>query len=320
MKIKFYPQEADQRFVNHTISVNEFFMLHEDFVNDKTLEGLASRTISDHLKHMEYLKNYLIKEYQLNDKLEKGMLKGYVYFMMNDRQLKPCTINIRLRTLKCYLNWLYTNDHIRENLALTFSLVKVAQDTIQPLNKTEIRKMLDSCNMKTYAGFRDATIMLTILDTGIRINELCETMIDDIDIKNKLLRVRAEVSKTRVERLLPLSQQTLSLLKQLVDIAKDNSCQYVFNSNNGIKVTTEYIIRNFQRHGEKTKLGKRCTPHVWRHTFAVEAVRKGMDVFTLQRILGHTNIQTTRQYVQLQTEDLQRKHTQANILKSFIDF
>lgn len=318
MKMRFTPQQSTARLLARTLTLQEFYSLHSDFMRDKTLEGLASRTISDHKKHMNYFQSYACGEYQPHDKIDKNMLRNYVHYMIDDKHLKPCTINLRLRTLKCYLNWLFANGHIKDNIAPCLTLVKVPQDTIQPLTKAEIRKMLDSCNLKTYSGFRDFVIMLVILDTGIRINELCETKLGDIDTTNKLLRVRAEVSKTRIERPLPLSKQTASLLSQLVDIAKENSCEYVFNSHNGIKVTTEYIIRNFQRLGERIKLETRCTPHVWRHTFAVEAVKKGMDIFTLQRILGHANIQTTRQYVQLQTADIQKKHNEINVLGSIL--
>lgn len=319
MKIKFTPPKSTARLLVRTLTLQEFYSLHDDFIRDKTLERLASRTISDHKKHMQYFQTYACGEYQPHDRIEKNMFKNYIHYMIDDKHLKPCTINLRLRTLKCYLNWLFANGHIKENIAPYLALVRVPQDTIQPLTKSEIRKMLDSCNLKTYSGFRDYIIMLVILDTGIRINELCETKLGDIDTKNMLLRVRAEVSKTRIERPLPLSKQTSSLLSQLIDIAKENSCEYVFNSQNGIKVTTEYIIRNLQRLGERTKLGKRCTPHVWRHTFAVEAVKRGMDIFTLQRILGHTNIQTTRQYIQLQTADIQKKHADINLLNHLLD-
>ncbi|TYQ18298.1 UNVERIFIED_CONTAM: integrase/recombinase XerD [Acetivibrio alkalicellulosi] len=319
MRMQFKPQLQTVRQIRRTISLQEFFTLHEDFLKDKTLEGLAPRTLNDHKRHMEYFKSYTTVNIENQSIVDRQMLKNYIYFMLHEKQFKPCTINLRLRTLKCYLAWLHNNGHLKENFAVGITLVKVPQDTIQPLNRNEIKKMLNSCDTNTYSGFRDFVIMLTILDTGIRINELCETRIEDVDTKNRLLRVRAEVSKTRIERVLPLSKQTSSLFKQLIDIANDNSCEYVFNSNNGVKINTDYIIRNFQRHGKRANVEKRCTPHVWRHTFAVEAVKKGMDVFTLQRILGHSNIQTTRQYVQMQTSDIQQKHSEAGILERFLE-
>lgn len=306
------------RKTDRTLNLNDFFKLHEDFLKDKTLEGLAPRTMKDHVNTMKYFTEYATVNFNRTSEIDKNLFKNYIFYMLQEKHYKPCTINVRLRTMKTFLGWLHTNKHTPENLSLNISLVKVPKDTIQPLNKAEIRKMLDACNTNTYSGFRDYAAMLVILDTGIRINELCETFISDVDTKNRLLKVRAEISKTRVERVLPLSKTTVHILEQLKDIAEDNKCQYLLNSSNGVKSEKDYIIRNFQRYGEKVGIEKRSTPHVFRHTMAVEAVKKGMDVFSLQRILGHNNLSTTRQYIQLQTEDLQRKHAETGVLDSLL--
>lgn len=75
---------------------------------------------------------------------------------------------------------------------------------------------------------------------------------------------------------------------------------------------------SFRRLGEKINLGKRCTPYIFRHTFATNAVKTGiMDLFTLQRIMGHSSLLTTRRYVQLETEDLKRNHKKASPLDNY---
>jgi integrase/recombinase XerD len=108
------------------------------------------------------------------------------------------------------------------------------------------------------------------------------------------------------------------LLKQLIDISIANTSPYVFMSNSIDMVDGEVVSRNFERYGKKVGVKERCTPYVFRHTFATNAVKSGMDVFTLQRIMGHNQITTTRQYVQLETSDLVKKHDKMNSIGRYL--
>lgn len=135
----FRPSMLNDDDVLNTITVNDFIVLHQKFMMDKTLEGLAPRTLSDHETHFKY--NSLEEEYRstINRMALTGdILKGYVYHMVQEKQYKPCTINVRLRTLKCYCKWLYTEGHIPEDLSIKLKLVKVPQDSIKPLNDIDV--------------------------------------------------------------------------------------------------------------------------------------------------------------------------------------
>ncbi len=89
MKMRFTPQQFTARLLARTLTLQEFCSLHSDFINDKILEGLASRTISDHKKHMNYLQTYACGEYQQHDKIDKNMFRNYIHYMINDKYLKP---------------------------------------------------------------------------------------------------------------------------------------------------------------------------------------------------------------------------------------
>jgi len=316
------PFDDMEHIKNDNITIYQFFKLHNNFIDDKKLEGLAPRTISDHIKLFGFFKKYIVdvKKFQIEQVyLNSDIFKNYLYYMCIDKDYKPCTVNIRISSLKCYLNWLFTKKYIQENYGLILRKVKRPEDTIRPLSDTNVKKMLNAPNRNSYAGFRDFTIMVVILDCGIRIQELCNTIIPDVDLRNKTLLVRGEVSKTRRVRVLPLSKQSVVLLKQLIEIATENKCTYVFMSTNSTdKIDHEVIIRSFEKYGKKMGINVRCTPHVFRHTFATNAVKSGMDVFTLQRIMGHNQISTTRQYIQLETNDLIKKHEKMDSVSRYL--
>lgn len=304
--------------IDHSITIQKFLLLFDNFLDDKKLEGLRERTIKDYYAHLKFFKKYLkIEEINELQYVDSKLLKGYIYYMQN-KNYSSNTINIRMTTLKCFCNWLFKNGYTDRNYSLILKKVKTEEDMIQPLSNSDVRKMLAQPKKDTYAGIRDFTVMIVLLDTGIRINELVNTKINDIDIKEKLLHVRAEVCKTRKSRDLPLSKQSVFMLKQLIEISVENNSPYVFMSTNSCdKVSEGVIIRDFESYGKRAGIKIRCTPHVWRHTFCTNAVRAGIDIFSLQKLMGHRCISTTRKYVQLNTQDLQREHEKINFVDRY---
>jgi hypothetical protein len=123
-----------------TISIKEFLKKQKEFMLTKKLEGLAQRTLKDYGSHFQYLNKWILQEYcQVDTKptvtekryMEKGLFMAYTGYMIS--HFKPCTVNLRLRTLKCYLSWLHSEGMIKEDISAKLKLVKVPKDTIQPL-------------------------------------------------------------------------------------------------------------------------------------------------------------------------------------------
>lgn len=307
------PMERNEKKTG-TISVQEFMLA-------KKLEGLAERTLTDYTNHFQYINNWISQEFDdptvTSDRyIEKPLFMGYLGYMIS--YYKPSTVNIRLRTLRCYLKWLYSEGLTKEDISTKLKLVKVPKDTIQPLSPQEVKKIIKVLDLSNYADYRDFCIMLVMLETGIRVNEATNIMLSDVNKKLRLLTVRSETAKTREERQLPISAKTMKYLERLIQIAKTNGELYLFNSTLGGGVATMSVIKNFDKYGKRAGIEKRCTPHIFRHTMAVNSVKAGMDIFTLQKLLGHSDITTTRQYIQLNTDDLINSHSKVNVISRFI--
>lgn len=307
---------------NKSITLEHFFQLHEHFLQEKSYEGLANRTLESYRQNLKYFKKFLEFTYQsqyTDMVIDTNLFKQYVYYMQNDKEYNPFTINIRLRTLKTYLKWLYDEKYISANINLKIKKVKVPHDFTVPLDVMDIKKLLQGCDTSTYAGFREYCVIVLILDCGIRIHELCALKFPDVDLKQGLIKVEAVTTKTRNSRYLPISVKTCKLLKQLIDISQEGEGDYVFQSTYGGAIKPANISLSLNRIREKAGIKKVCTPYVLRHTFATVAVKNGMDIFTLQRIMGHSTIVTTRKYIQLETEDLKKKHDSINQIDKYFD-
>lgn len=300
--------------------IGDFLRLHEQFMTVKKLEGLAVKTIEDHLKFMRYFSDWMkddVKDYE-NRFVEKVIFLEYIAYMYS-KGFKPCTMNLRLRTLKCYLRWLYSEKLINDDISAKIKLVKVPKDTKEPLTPAEIKRIFKVLDLAEYSHYRDFVIMLVILDCGVRINELLNVTIDDYNNKDKTIKIGSESAKTRETRILPISPKTAKHLQRLIDIAKTNNEEYIFNSTYGGRIYTLNVIKNFEKYGKQAGItNKQTTPHQYRRTFAVECVKAGMDVFTLQKMLGHASISTTRIYVNLDNSHLINSHSRINVISKFI--
>lgn len=135
-KPKVRPLVVTDRQKQTDVTLKDFLDLHSKFIEQKTLEGLSSRTLRDHSTHMRYFKKYLTEDERskLDRYVDVEILRGYLAYMVHETELKPYTINIRLRTLKCYLKWLFEEGYIDFNFSKKLKLVKVPEDTIKPLS------------------------------------------------------------------------------------------------------------------------------------------------------------------------------------------
>ena len=307
-------------YLANEFTFSDFFNTFQKFYELKVLEGLSPRSLKDYKNHMNYFKEYIDTQQRttLVRCVEIDVFRSYLYYMVQEKEYKPCTINIRLRTMRAYLKWLYKEGYLNDDLSSRLKLVKEPIDTIMPLNDTDVKKLLRQPNIQTYVGLRDFTIMIVMLDCGIRVGEVVNLKVGDVDLKGKYINIRSEVAKARIFRQVPISSKTVKYLKEIISIVEDANTDYLFPSAYGNKLDTNQIINNFRNYGKQCNIKQRCSPHVLRHTFAVNFIKSNGDVFTLQRILGHTTLDMTRRYIQLTSTDIIKKHKEVSPLDKFL--
>lgn len=316
----YSPSVRTVRDIFVDFSLKDFFEVFEEFYKLKSLEGLSLRSLEDYRNHLEYFKTYCFEYERISTVrcVDSDLLRGYLYFLIHEKEYKSATVNIRLRTLRAYLKWLFKEEYIPRDFSEKLKLVKEPIDTVKPLSDEEVKRLLKMPNRGTYAGYRDFTIMILMLDTGIRVTECMNLKIEDVDLSSRIILVRAESAKTRVARQLPISKKTCKLLRALILKAKESHYEFIFMSAFGNRLTRNQVNHNFKKYANLAEIKGRCSPHNYRHTFATNFIRAGGDPFALQRILGHTTMEMTRRYIQLRIDDLSKKHTEARLLERYI--
>lgn len=226
---------------------------------------------------------------------------------LRDAGASPVSVNTYLRALNAFFRWANAEGHLGELLRVT--KLKEEQKVIATLAPEQIRRLIDFKPHKD-GEKRLHTLACLLLDTGLRIDEALSLRSEDVDLDNFLLRVHGKGGKDRV---VPISYEMRKLMWRW--LKTHDGDRLVFPTRNGTKFDYQNILGNFKLWGTRLHItGVRFSFHTLRHTFAVNYIRNGGDVFRLQRILGHSSLEMTRRYVNLQTSDLQAVHSRLSLL------
>lgn len=224
--------------------------------------------------------------------------------------------NKRLSTYRQYYEMLMAFGHTQFNPAMNWNYKKISFN-VKNYEECNIKKFLETIDKSTFAGLRDYVICLFILDTGIRPSEAMQVLKEDVNHVARQVHLRAEITKTRTARTVPISDYTLSQLRRLHSYEVERwHNPYLFCSSEGMKLRTVSFAHNL--HKVALKSGIELTPYDFRHIFATTYIRNGGDAFTLQRIMGHTKPSMTMVYVNLDARDLSVAHRKINVLGNFL--
>lgn len=283
----------------------------EDFLLLKRAQGLADRTLWDYDYHISlFFKKY--PEVDDYDVLKKNVLK----YFSDASKLAAGTYNIRRKNLNTFFAWCLEEGIIPAN---PIKPIKIKKDEgrIRPIPEDTLEKMLDLPDKKTYTGFRDYTLMILSLDTGIRPSEVVALDIDDMNARAGELFVRQEIAKTRESRTLPVSEEVVLHIVKLARInEKTWGLKCIFCTCEGERMTTDAWKKRMFVYSKK--LGTTISAYDLRHAFAIMYLRNGGDPFTLQRIMGHADMEMTKRYLKFSKTDLQNVHKSASPLKKLL--
>jgi len=227
-----------------------------------------------------------------------------------DRTLSGHTVNCYLRSIRAFWSWLEFEEIIDFN---SFSKVRIPRPPkkITPtFSEGQIQGLFGMMDTSTAVGFRDWTMLLILLDTGLRVSELAGLGLEDVDLDQMLLKVYGKGAK---ERIVPIGVRVQRAMWKYLQRYRPEPASPRFNNmfltRNGKPMTKGRIEIIVKQYGERAGLvGVRCSPHTFRHTFAISYLRNGGDVFTLQRILGHSSLEVVKVYVSLASADIQAAH------------
>jgi len=225
-------------------------------------------------------------------------------------RLSPFSVQGYARTIKAFWSWLVEEGYIQENPIARLKLPRVPYKVIATFAPEQIQALIHSLDRRTPSGFRNYTIILLFLDTGIRLSELTSLKIEDVDFGQSHLLVSGKGSR---ERIVPTGIQVRRALWRYIknyrsDPAYPNE-KRLFLSGSGFPLRPRLVQSLISRICKRAGItGIRCSPHTLRHTFAKLYLMEGGDIFSLQKILGHSSLEMVKAYLNLASSDVSQQH------------
>ena len=244
---------------------------------------------------------------------QKRCFSNHRFNHVQDRGLSGHTINCYLRSLRIFFSWLVSEGIIESNPFERVKIPRTPKKVTPTFSDSQIQQLVGVIDTRTAEGYRDYTIILTLLDTGIRVSELCSLRLGNLWLEEGMVKVLGKGNK---ERLIPIGKQVQRLLWRYINRYRPEpaaNCDFLFLTQEGRPLTKDRVEKIMTYHGRKAGLkGVRCSPHTLRHSAAVKFLRNGGDVFSLQRMLGHASLEMTRRYCELADIDVKRAHMTAS--------
>jgi site-specific recombinase XerD len=283
--------------------------LVETYVLHLESEGRSSKTLDWHRSCLRKFSLWLTESgtSENPDDWTAATIRAYLVSLMrmtkaDGTPLSATSVNTYACSLRAFCHWLEVEEFAERNVMERVKSPALPKLVKPVLGSDECRALLKATKESRNA-LRDEAIILFLLDTGARANELCSLRETDIIWGQRLAKVFGKGSK---ERYIPFSAATMKAMQRYSLKARDANGNTFFQSEEGGKLSTSGLLQLCQRLGEKAEV--EASPHKFRHTFAISYLRSGASVFALQKTLGHTSLEMSRRYASLMTEDLVTDH------------
>ena len=245
--------------------------------------------------------------------IDKHTLKAYIKEL---HQWKPKTIKRKIATIKAFFNYLEFEDVIPTN-PLRKIKIKVKEPVILPkaLTKDDVAQILTTAyqqlasakkgSFRQFERTRDAAIIELLFATGARVSEVANLKIADLNLETGQVSISGKGGKERLAYL--CNQGTLDILRRYCDLRNNSTTTgYLWINRRGRKLTDQSIRNSVKRLTAMTRINQHVTPHVFRHTFATLLLENDVDIKYIQSLLGHSSINTTQIYTQVNREKQQQ--------------
>ena len=233
-------------------------------------------------------------------KISKDHIRTFILFLQQEaktphteRPLSQATVQGYVRTLKSFFSWLKREEYIERNLMIGIPIPRAAVKIVNTFTQEHITSLVNYCRTSEDSGYRNLTIILLFLDSGIRVSELVNIEIEDVNLVEGYIKIRK--AKGNKQRFVPIGSLVQKALWKYINQYRPQPVTErvtrLFLSQYGIPLTKSGIQQMLRRYGKRVGIsGVRCSPHVFRHSFAKNYLLNGGDIFSLQKILGHSKM------------------------------
>lgn len=273
------------------------YLLFEKKYSENTVKSYER----DLLRFCDYFHNSNIYS------IDKNSMKRYINEI--GEELEPRSLSRNISSLKSFFKYLKLSKVISVNPMDMISNPKIPRKLPKVLSEDDVFKLLD-IDLKTDFDYRNKAMIELMYGSGLRVSELINLNVNDVDLDNDLVRVFGKGSK---ERVIPINDYAALSLKEYLlnhrkELFKHGENNYLFLNNHGNKMTRQGFFKILKKIAVEKGIDTNFSPHTLRHSFASHLLKYGADLRSIQELLGHSDISSTQIYTHVSNEMLKHNY------------
>jgi len=286
-------------------------MLQNKFITYLSSEKrFSEHTIKSYATDLKQFTSFLSSEFQIIDEIHEisfQIIRTWITSLL-EKGINPRSVNRKISTLKTYFKFLIREGELIENPMMKVVAPKSKKRLPIFIEEDQIASLLNEVQFEEgFVGQRNKLIIELFYVTGIRLSELINIKISDVDFNNQSIKV---LGKRNKERIIPLSSNVVNDLN--IFIKNNNKNKYLFTNLEGEKLYNKLVYRIVNKYIGKISSVNKKSPHILRHTFATHMLNNGADINAIKELLGHANLSATQVYTHNTIEKLKTVYKQAH--------
>jgi integrase/recombinase XerD len=270
-------------------------------------KGLSNNTVKAYEADISSFFQWLDNEDLKYKNLQEDHINQYISFLFQ-RKMRSSSVNRKISSIKSFYIFLVKRNFVKNSPLNDLVTPKQEKYLPESMSEAEVDKLLNSPNVSNKIENRDKAMIEMLYATGMRISELVNLKITDVDMKRCVVKVFGKGSK---ERLVPFGETALDSLKSYLNNRERSSSKEIFLSNRGKKMTRVAFWQRVKVYLIRENLKNSISPHTLRHAFATHLINRGADLRSVQLLLGHSDLSTTQIYTHIAKQrlsDVLKKH------------
>ena len=270
-------------------------------------KGLSNNTVKAYEADISSFFQWLDNEDLKYKNLKEDHINQYISFLFQ-RKMRSSSVNRKISSIKSFYIFLVKRNFVKNSPLNDLVTPKQEKYLPESMSEAEVDKLLNSPDVSNKIENRDKAMIEMLYATGMRISELVNLKITDVDMKRCVVKVFGKGSK---ERLVPFGETALDSLRSYLNEREQSSSKEIFLSNRGKKMTRVAFWQRVKIYLIRENLKNSISPHTLRHAFATHLLNRGADLRSVQLLLGHSDLSTTQIYTHIAKQrlsDVLKKH------------
>ena len=270
-------------------------------------KGLSNNTVKAYEADISSFIQWLDNKDLKYKNLKEDHINQYISFLFH-RKMRSSSVNRKISSIKSFYIFLVKRNFVKNSPLNDLVTPKQEKYLPESMSEAEVDKLLNSPDVANKIENRDKAMIEMLYATGMRISELVNLKITDVDMKRCVVKVFGKGSK---ERLVPFGETALDSLRSYLNEREQSSSKEIFLSNRGKKMTRVAFWQRVKVYLIRENLKNSISPHTLRHAFATHLLNRGADLRSVQLLLGHSDLSTTQIYTHIAKQrlsDVLKKH------------